>query len=388
MTIRLIQGFEQYETTSDPAVPYITADEVGRIFGFRDPANTANWFQDSGGLETGLSIDDSDARIDGRSLRFDRPDAAPNNLVFNGQKHVDLTYSFASATRACIGFSVKFDKQPDVPIPLVQGLYDNGVTEEEQFSVWLSPTGSIFFADSSFDVSVDGVQTPTALGSGLSSSGVFRWVRHIYVEVDVDYTTLTPTGRIYINGTQVVSVSSVSLQKTTATSLTGLSIINPNNLYFADDNFVQYVDDIYVTTGEAALTPQHIVMLAPSTVDTAEWTPNGGTAHSILSQLYDSSDLADYVYNTGVDEDVYNLTDAPADIVAITAVATTGLFSVDSGSSVLQLPIYESGTQLNNAVTIDDTLPQFAQGVFRTNANGAAWTNALVDSMKIGLDLN
>lgn len=390
MGIEYIQGFDFYETTSDPAVPYLTADNVEKLLGFRAPANSSSWFIDSSGSETGPEISTTEVRINGRSLKLDRQDQGSTyNPQWNGAKHLDFTRTFSQTQKACVGFATYIDTAPTTPIPIVQVLYDNGTSEAEQASLWLGPTGVLYLSSDNLNLSDDTAQSSTIITGASSGTGAFRFGRFVYVEMWVDYTVSIPTIVVHVNGTEVINKASSACQKVAGGYITGLSIINPHNQYWSGDAFTQYLDDIYYSTDNAILGPQHIVALEPTADSTKEWTASvGSDNYQILNDEIDPSALSNYVSNTGTDQDIYDLQNPAVDVVAISAVAVTGLASIDTGTGNVRFTIHEGATEEFVSVTVDSSLPEFKQAIFEDNADDDAWTNALVTSMQMGIRIS
>lgn len=397
MTLRLIQGFDFFSTTNDPTVPYLDETDAERLLGFRAPYNNdgATWFINSAAANEGLSIEASTVRIDGKSLEIARTyEGATYNPQFQGSKHLDFTKTFTQSDRAVIGFALLIDKAPTSDIPLVQFLYDNS-GEGEQCSLWLTPTGRFYLGSTDFDITDDTVQANTAIGTAQSATGVFRFNKFVYLELDLNFNTTLPTFTLYVNGTSVLTLNSSAARKSSASSIDGVSIISPHNQYFGTSiDYTMYIDDIYITTDEAPYGPQHIVCTYPNTTETDNWVATGAfNKHDILDNEFNPASLGNYVYNdAATDKDVYGMDNIGFSVTTVTAVSPTIIASIDSGSDVLKLGIADevSSTELTtgSSVTVDDIDPKFYQTFFTTNADAAAWTATLVNQLELVLDLN
>jgi hypothetical protein len=395
MTNRLIQGFDMFSTTNNPTVPFFTEADTANLLGFRPPFNSdpATWFINSVAANEGPAIEASVVRINGKSLRLDRPyQGATYNPQFNGSKHLDFTKTFPQSNRAVLGFALNINTPPETDIPLVQFLYDNGA-EGEQLSLWLTPTGRLYIGTSDFDITDDSVQTNTPLPSASTAAGVFRYNRFVYLEIDLSLNaTAGPTVRLYVNGNNVLTASGSNFRKEPSAFLDAVSIVNPHNGYWgATGAFTMYLDDIYITTGVAHYGPQHIALLVPSSTIISSWSTTGIAAHLILDDSFNPASTGNYVFNNAANNrDVYAVQDAGAEFVSITAVAPTGLFSIDSGSDLLKLSIRDeiTLTQRDASVVIDSIDIEFKQTFFATNANSEAWTNARLDQLQLVMDLS
>ena len=238
------------------------------------PTNLTDWFEDaSGGVSnaSGPLIQSADVNIDGQALIIKRPDAAPNNLNFNGKYSLDLGYNMgASRTKAFLGFAVKYSKAPDVPIPLVQFISSSVSAPEEQASLWLSRTGQLFFSSVDFDITSEAVITPAAITGLISGDQVFNFDTWNYIEVSYNTGTAPTTVTVTLNNVAILDgVALSTANKSTIANIGIVNIINPHNLYFSDDSYDMYLDDYYIGDGfNGSITditgPQHIILLEPS----------------------------------------------------------------------------------------------------------------------------
>lgn len=395
MTIRLVQGFEHILPTT-VGQAQILASEVRQFLGFAAPINTTDWFLDSAGAasdDAGPMIISSDARIDGQSLRIQRPNAgATYNSRYNGAYAMDLSRNLGNRNRTTVGFATKYSKEPEASIPLIQWLYDNTSSELEQASLWVSPAGAIFFSVTNFDITSTSVIAATPITGAISEISTFNFLDWQYIEVDLNYSGATPTATVYINGATVLTASLSGLLKASSNFVTKQSIINPQNTYFPDDAYTMYLDDVYFQDGAfPVLGPQHIVLLEPTSTVQNEFVITGGEASSYLAVdgLFNKSDLTDYISNDAADDqEIFGMEDGPATITNITAVALGVFAAVDDGSVTYNLQFIDGADTSQVARVISATVPTFQQAVFKNGPDGTPWDSTALNAAQIGIEIS
>lgn len=393
MTITLVQGFEQVLPTTVAQAQVLPA-ELRDFFGFQLPVNTTDWFLDGTGAasdDAGPMIIDSDHRIDGQSLRLRRPDSgATYNPQFNGAYAVDLTKTLSDVNRVSMGFAVKYSKIPEVPIPLVQFRYDDGTSEGEKTSLWVSSSGKLMMSSVDFDLATTSIITPSAVAGASSAPGVINFGEWVYVEIDYNVGTTTPEVTVWINGVEVLNATTQDILKDSVSLISAVSIINPQNIYFPDDAYDMYVDDIYVRTGDTALGPQHIVLLEPTSSVQEEFVITGGEANSYLAVdgLFDKSTLTDYITNDdNDDQEIFGMENTPISVKTVTAVAVGVFCNVDDGSAIFTLQTIEGADVNGKNKSVASTTPVFRQGIFETAPDDTPWTSTHLDALQIGIEV-
>lgn len=394
MTIRLIQGFEQILPTT-VLQAQVLPTELREFLGFTLPANTTDWFLNAVGAvddTSGPMIIDSDFRIDGQCLRIKRPNSgATYNPSYNGAYAMDLTRNLTNVTRCGIGLAVKYDAAPAASIPLIQWRTDNTVTEFEQTSLWLSPTGIIFFSTTDMNLATASTIAATPVAGAVSQRGTFNFTEWQYIEVDLDYTGAIPSAIVYINGQEVINIQANGLAKGGFGYVSSVSVINPQNTYFTGDSCTMYIDDLYIQDGAVpALGPQHIVLLEPDATTQAEFVITGGEATSNLAVdgLFDKSTLTDYITNDASnDQEIFTLANVPASILNVTAVSVGAIANVDTGTSRVRLQTI-NGANVNRVNwAVSSLTPFYLFGIFETAPDDTAWTVAKLNDASLGLEV-
>lgn len=395
MTIQLIQGFEQILPTTE-AQKLILSTEFAAFLGISNPTNTTDWFLDSDGATSNASgpmIIDSDARIDGQSLRIRRPNSgASHNPSFNGAYAVELGRTYSAISRANIGFAVKYSKGCEVSIPLLQFMYDNTEGLQEQASVWVSPAGAMFFSSVAFDIADTNIITPAVIAGASTATGTFNFEVWQYIEIEIDYTGTSPAARIYVDGMNVLESNALGLRKLTGGYVTKTAIINPQNTYFEGDEYDMYFDDIYTQYGNSSpvLGPQHIVLLQPISTTSNDFAIVGAetTVHETLDGLFDKSNITDYVENAEIgDAFELGLADDPGSIVSITAIGLGIIANVDAGITQIQQRITDGVDTINRSTSVTYLTPRLAQGIYTTAPDGTSWTVAKLNATSIGVEV-
>lgn len=396
MAIQLIEGFEHIVATPDD----ITYNEFSRFFAFEAPGIEVDWFVDSSaGVsdECGPMVISSDYRINGQCLRV-RRSFHNSGANFNGQNDLDLRTGFSSnPDLACVGFAFKFDEIPAQAIPLVAFSYDDGATDEEQCSIWLSPSGILFASGTDYNRTTTAAQTATVLSAGSETTatpyGTVNLLKWQYVEVQLDLSGATPELRVDLNGTNVLLITEAAVQKDAADIVNAVRIVNPKAAYWAEGAYSMFIDDVYTldnsgTEHLSILGPQHIELVAPTSNSQAEWAVTAAASNwAAVAPRFDIDDLSEYITNDNAgDEDLYNMADLADVYAAINAVAVGVVIEIDTGSENVTLAAHEGASNVSGSFSIDDTAPTFFQYVAQTAGDDSAWTRALVNTMIVGVE--
>lgn len=397
MTLRLLQGFEHIKPTTVAEV-HIEPAEINTYLGFLTPTHTDNWFIESGGgtsNNSGPIVIDTDARISGQCLQIGRPDAGSSNDNFNGRFAIDLRKTVSPDRKSVIGFAVKFNKAPSSPFPILRFMADNGTVDAQQTSLWIGTSGQMFF--SSTDVGLDSLVpiVPVPITSTLTEAQTLNFEAWNYIEVELNHAGTASSVDLHVNNIVVLdNVRTTELSATTNIMTTSIGIVNPQNHYFAGDNYIMYLDDIYVADGfgsviESIIGPQHIILLAPDSTDASDWTIVGSatTAHETVNQLFDESDVSNYLENSSnADSATFGLPNLPADVVSVSAVMVSAFMDVDTGSSPVRIGIENGSNNIFEDKAVNTITPRLYTAVFQQSPAGTAWTPALVNSSEITIE--
>lgn len=399
MTMRFIQGFEQFKPTS-VAEDHILPAEVSQYLGFAPPTNITDWFLDGDGEASNASgplVQSSDVNIDGQALIIKRPNSgATHNPSYNGKFSLDLTQPMNANRTNYVGFALKLSQRPSVPVPLVQFNTSDGITNSEQCSLWLGTSGELFFSSVDFDITSETIITPALSGSFISGVQAFNFTTWNYIEVLANFAANPNALTVAVNGVNVIDgLTGISANKTARGETTSISIVNCPNTYYPGDSYDMYLDDIYfgdaVGGGITTKTgPQHIILLEPATTVQNEWTIEGGAASSNLAVdgTFDKSDVTDYLTNaTASDEEIFSLDDLPASVVAISAIQVGAFMNVDAGSATVALKIIEGADTEESNVLVNSTDITFYKRIFENDAGDDNWTVSALNSTNLAIEV-
>jgi hypothetical protein len=395
MATQYLQGFEQVIPTSS-AIGQVLPNEVSDFYGFQTPETTTDWFLNASGTQdetSGPMVTDEDARVTGQCLRIRRPNAGANQSAFNGAHSITFTRSMADQTKVVLGVAIKYDKVPEVTVPILSFSYDDGVSTEEQLSVWASPQGALMVSAVDFDVQSITTQTPTPITDGITPNGIFNFQQWMYIEVSLDVSGLTPQLLVALNNRIVLDIYDEEAAKASDAFINRVSIINPHNLYFIDDAYTMYVDDIYVLDGNgdvnnAILGPQYVMFLPAGSSVEASWTVNGGATSNMMAvgKALDPADLSVFA-QAGLDalNDYYKISELPLKSGQVTILAIGAFVSIDAGSDPIDL-LLKAGDDEDTLEVAVNTATPFYQASYHDKApNGNVWSRKGIREVRVGI---
>lgn len=271
MTPILLEGFDGYNTGS------VSAAEVVSLLAGVTPDITADWFTESG---ASLSIVNDDSRkAGGQSLRFIR--AAGTDGSFCRDDNVNIGWAFTSKTRLTCGAGFKWSTVPASAIPIMQLRYDGADGDEEQISIWLTPTGRVFASTEDITPRASDQVTPGIIDDTDTPSGTVRLTAWNHIEFLVDYVADVPFVSIAVNGEIIIDeVANALLSKASASQISSVHFINAATSFFGNVGYTMWLDDIFVATGSSTTNqihgPQNIVWLElGGLVSSSGWTDLG-----------------------------------------------------------------------------------------------------------------
>lgn len=365
MTVILIEGFEQLDTTEG-----LDAGKFQYLFQAMQPDVVSPWLTD----DTGCSINCvSGGRVANNCLRFVR---SAGTETFKDVYGINLGFAFGAKDKVSVGFAVKFDEVPTESIPLLVGRYDNGAVNEEQFSLWVTTAGRLFFSSTDYQASYDTMLPPAAIAGGMSLFNAVRFTVWNYIEVTMDYSGATPIAQVFLNGMPVIeNFESGNLKKMTDNFLSAIHFINPANQHFGA-GFTQYLDDIYINDDDA-FGPQQVIPLVNGTsVQLGTWSgiPDSGG--------YAAADTPITTSGGGTTPAIWNLSDVSG-IGAVNGIGINIILDVATGIAGVSFGVRGSGTNFNTrniTLTEDDPVRCFRHvmdNLPSPNGNDEAGVNAL-----------
>lgn len=359
---------------------HLGAQEVERLLGLMRPENNTSYYNGSGPVVT-----DSDRRIGGNSLMMVR-----DGVGYHSTDYGDLTFDFeAGMSSATVGFAFKFSKKMDAAgvLPILQFQYS---PTGEQLSIWIANTGKFMVGTDDFDITNKTEQSTNALRAAETPIGtnLLDWN---YLEVSVDYSGTTPAVKIEVNGRVEMDWQvHADFQKQSVAQVDRVSIINPINTHFEDDEYTHYIDDIYITSGPDALGPQHIVWLAPSASVSTETVLNGAlsTQRAVMAAPFDKHVTTNYVSNDpegegGITEDLFLSGSIDTPVAGITGVQ----IGVIASNTDVPIDARYGYKYLDETVTFNDEVdtvdPTYYYTLLTGIENGDGFTRSRVNALQI-----
>lgn len=227
----------------------------------------------------------------------------------------------------------------------------------------------------------------TALGTILGTSSFLMTTSRVYfVELKVKIHASTGTVDLWIDGTNVLSLTGQNTKAQSAATITviGLGACNTNGETWA-------FDDLYVlgASGDSRLGDRRVLAILPS-ADTAQadWTKSsGGVGFSLIDE--DQADTATYIEALAASEyslfDFANLTYTPATIDAIAIEFCAK--KTDAGAVSVRTKQKSGATTTNGADQSVGSSFVHTQEIFVVNpATSSAWTAATVNSLQVGVE--
>lgn len=318
MSTILLEGFEQF----NPSFNFSWVDLSEKLLAL-DPDETGIdqtaglWFADGGTVNCVAD----EARISGKSLRFVRTgdDVATDGSVWDAVYGTNLGFGFKPRSDAAIGVGLKYSAKPLSAIPAIQFRYDAGEGEQEQVSIWISPSGKLFCSSVDYQTAISDQDPPVVIPELATVAGAFRFGVWNYVEANVVYPDGgTPVLTLAVNGTIVLDAEpSAALLKQTTGQTSSVHVINPPNTYFID-GYTQWVDDLYITErGTGILGPQQVYAIRVNALVNDEW----GTG-TLTSGDY-AGDTNFVISTTFGEANEYTLEDLPVGVDSVTAASIT-----------------------------------------------------------------
>jgi hypothetical protein len=268
MTPILLEGFDQYDTGS------ISAAEVVSILAGVTPDLVTDWFDESGASLA--VVDDESRKPGGQSLEFVRVSGSPGS--FCRDDNVNIGWAFTSKARLTCGAGFKWSTVPTEAVPIMQLRYDGANGDEEQISIWITPTGRVFASTEDITPRASDQITPGIITDTDTPSRTVRFTAWNYIEFLVDYVAGVPFVSIGINGETIVDeVANALLRKASAPLISSVHFINAATSFFGDDGYTMWLDDIFVSTGSSNTNqlrgPQNIVWLGlGGVISSNSWT--------------------------------------------------------------------------------------------------------------------
>jgi hypothetical protein len=152
------------------------------------------------------------------------------------------------------------------------------------------------------------------------------------------------------------------------------------------------IDDIYVCddTGTAFndfLGPQKIENLAPTSDDTAEWTPSAAVSHyTLVDDLPDDADTTYVSDNLWDNTDLFGYANTTYDDVTAVTVFTRSRLE-DAGSLHDLVMICDTGTVATDTHSITSTSYGYSFWVMEAAPGGGSWSATTFNSAKFGFKI-
>ena len=222
---------------------------------------------------------------------------------------------------------------------------------------------------------------------GSSSAGTIITNSWQYIEVQIQRNA-SGTGRVYVNGSQVISGSGDFLEGTADSWVEFGSI---------DNSVTASFDDIYADLETSAFTPikgdLRIETLLPN-ADTAQadWTPLSGSGFSNIDDAIgtngdgDTSYISETTLNNKSEFDMENLTSSP---VAVHAVALVSRASKTDAGTIAYTHYLDNGTELQGTeVAPANGAYGIAKDYFESQPGSPSqWDATSVNGLKIGFEI-
>lgn len=218
--------------------------------------------------------------------------------------------------------------------------------------------------------------------NGAETEPTNTWV-YYELKVLLDHTangsfTLRRNGQVVLSGSNVITTSG--------------SNIDVNAVTLRTDVSTNYCDDLYVCDGAGSLNNDflgqvRVAALRPDANFAVGWTPNTGANWDAVNDTTPDDD-ATYVEaaTTGL-EDLYDVTNLPADTVAVRGVMVQYRGRLNTaGAAELRTLLRSGSTTVQGALDAQDVGYRYYSTLHETDpATSAAWTPAAVDAVKAGV---
>lgn len=383
MSTLFLEGFEHVAPTT-PFIGQVLPSELETFFEMDVPDVTADWFINASGTQDDTSgpMIVQEGRVSGQSVRVQRPNAAINNATYNGSVVLPFRKTISSKDTVIVGFAVKFSRLPySEAVPLLRFGYDDGSANNEQCCIWADRQGRLFLAseDLLYD---DTVMSVTPVAGSQTATAKMNFNVWTYIEAMLNLSGDTPVLTIDCNGENVLYLENASVQKHTADDLVNtVECVNPHNGYFNEEDFTQWLDDIYIFDGLGDANndiagPQYIVRVPVGDPFHAEWAAQGaGSTKAAVEGQYAKDDLAEFAFAS---LNALNNYIAPAETDAeigwINSVGITVFTSVDSGTDDLRVAIGEGSMMDERVHSISNTNPKGLTSHFDLDPHSRDWT--------------
>ena len=286
---------------------------------------------------------------------------------------------FGSITQGCLGFALKVTTYTTATSGCLVYLTTDNLSS--QLALRVGTSGEISIGRASGTVS-DGLGTVL----GTTASNLVTLNTWCYIEMEFVISDSVGSINLYVNGTNVLSLSNVDT-KANAT----LSTVN--TLYLGDTSStsgrgVCLYDDIYVTDTPTRLGEQRIETLYPS-ADTAQlqWTPStGSNNYGTVDETLMSN--TDYVSaGTVSNYDLYDFTNLSSTPTSISAITINALAQKDNaGTRAIALPVKSSSTTSDGANNYLAAGWTVLNRIIETDPNtSTAWTASSVNALQAGI---
>jgi hypothetical protein len=224
----------------------------------------------------------------------------------------------------------------------------------------------------------------TVLGVGNGNRKMMANTWH-YIECEIVISDTVGVFKCWLDGVEVINLTNVDTAQTANINVASVSL---PVVSARDANC--YYDDMYITDG-ARLGEVRIVSLVP-TGDTADkdWVPNSGVTN--YTQVDDVVSDLDTTYVQGSvvgDLDFYALSDLPASLDNIIAVAPTFYSKKTDAGARTTRSVVKSNTDIANGPAVPETASYTMKQHFQLTdpQGGGAWTQARVNAMQLGIEV-
>jgi hypothetical protein len=224
-----------------------------------------------------------------------------------------------------------------------------------------------------------GTPTTTVLGTASSGLSTGSW-QHVELSVTID--DAAGAADLYINGTNVMSLTGID---TKATAVAGAKSVVFNN---GNGNSVAYyLDDLVISDTHAQIGSAIVQTLYPTGAGaTTEWTPLSGNNWAAVDETPGDGDTT-YVSTSTLNHlDTYVYGNITANSGAVLAVAVNAVGRADAGGSPQISPVVRPGS--TNYVGTGQTQTASyanAQHVWSTNPDGGNWSESSVNGLEAGI---
>lgn len=248
----------------------------------------------------------------------------------------------------------------------------------EQFWLGITPTGQVVVGRTDLSATI----IATSVATPFTGTNIWR-----YLELELVIDNTAGEVRVWVDGVQVINVSSVDTQGQAGSTADGIKFFGIG----ATGGGVSRIDDMYIcTTATEHKGDCRIETLAP-TADTADkdWgRSTGSDNYALVDEAQGDADTTYVTSSTVGNLDKYtmgNLSSAPAAIHAVQTVFTAR--KDDAATREVRSILDSSGTVANGATRNIGSAYSTYYDLYATDPNGGgAWSETRVNALLAGIE--